>query len=138
MNNKFTERLSINNRSFIPKKTEKVVTNKAPKHGKGELFLCGPIPWDWLSIAAQNCGKGSALQVALAIWFLSGLNNRSATVKLTSKTLKSLGVQRNSGYRGLQVLEQSGLISIVRKQGASPLVTLLDTRKNNTPSGEKN
>mgnify|MGYP000220366669 CR=1 FL=1 len=133
MNNKFTERLSINNRSFIPKKPEEeVINNKAPKHGKGEFFLCGPIPWDWLSMAAQKCGKGSALQVALALWFLSGLNNRSATVKLTSKTLKTLGVQRNSGYRGLQTLEKYGLISVVRKQGASPLVTLLDIRTNKT------
>lgn len=125
--------LTLGNKKFIAKKTEGIKKKRAPKHSKGELFLCGPVPWNWLSTAAQTCGKGSALQVGLAIWFLSGLNDKSATVKLTNKTLHSLGVKRNAGYRGLQTLEDNKLVSVIRKRGASPIVTILGIQK---PSNE--
>jgi len=125
MDEEIIKNLAIGEKKIIAKKSVSTKTH-APKHEKGELFLCGPIPWDWLSVASQNCGKGSALQVGIALWFLSGLNRKSATVKLTNKTLKSLGVQRNAGYRGLQTLEKNKLVSVVRKKGSCPLVTILN------------
>lgn len=125
MDSQFVENLSLGDRIIDAKKPDNKKKPLAPKHAKGELFLCGPIPWNWLTHASQKGGKGSAIQVALAIWFLSGLNHKSATVKLTRKTLKSLGVERNAGYRGLQSLEISGLVSVVRKKGACPIVTIL-------------
>lgn len=124
--------LALGNRKIIAKKSDALEFNKekvfAPRHKKGELFLCGPIPWDWLCKASQSGGKGCAVQIALALWFLSGLNHHSATVKLTRKTLKSLGIERNAGYRGLRTLEDAGLVSVVRKSGACPVVTLLDIK----------
>ena len=119
--------ISLNNRKIVAKKTAAKAKNYAPKHKKGELFLCGPIPWNWLTIASNATGKGSALQVALGIWFLSGLNHKAATIKLTRKTLKQLGVERNAGYRGLRVLEESGLVTVIRKPGSSPIVTILES-----------
>lgn len=131
MDNQFVENLSLGDRKIVAKENNSSQKSNAPRHKKGEMFLCGPIPWKWLTHASLNGGKGSAIQVALAIWFLSGLNHKSATVKLTRKTLKSLGVERNSGYRGLRSLEESGLISVIRKKGASPIVTLLKIQENN-------
>ncbi len=119
--------ISLNNRKIVAKKTAAKAKNYAPKHKKGELFLCGPIPWNWLTFASNATGKGSALQVALGIWFLSGLNHKAATIKLTRKTLKQLGVERNAGYRGLRVLEESGLITVIRKPGSSPIVTIVES-----------
>ena len=62
-----------------------LVSNKLPKHNKGEKFLLGPIPWDWLCKAAPL--KGKALAIAIALWHLAGMNNKANTVKLSQKTL---------------------------------------------------
>jgi hypothetical protein len=42
--------------------------NKPARFRRGQKFLRGPIPWDWLSVASRLPGK--ALQVGLAIWHL--------------------------------------------------------------------
>ncbi|MGZ4979611.1 MAG: hypothetical protein ACXV8O_20950 [Methylobacter sp.] len=120
--------IALSDRKIVAKKTAAKTKEYAPKHKQGELFLCGPIPWNWLTAASNANGKGSAVQVALAIWFLSGLNHKSATVKLTRKTLNQLGVERNAGYRGLRTLEESGLVTVMRKPGACPVVTILEAR----------
>ena len=119
--------ISLNNRKIVAKKTAVKAKNYAPMHKKGELFLCGPIPWNWLTAASNANGRGSAVQVALAIWFLVGLNHKAATIKLTRKTLMQLGIDRNAGYRGLKVLEESGLVTVIRKPGSSPMVTILES-----------
>jgi hypothetical protein len=94
-----------------------------PKHSKGEKFLKGPIPWIWLSKAAQQPGK--ALHVAIVIWFLAGIN-KNRSIKLSNKILREFGVKRHSGYRGLRTLESIGLISVKRQRGRNSIVTILD------------
>jgi hypothetical protein len=96
---------------------------RPPRHKHGEKFLKGPIPWEWLTKAAQLPGHG--LHVAVGLWFLAGLNKKS-TVMLTSKVLKELGVERRTGYRALEALERAGLVSVERHVGRSPRVTILD------------
>lgn len=99
-----------------------------PKHKNGEKFLKGPIPWDrWLSIAAKGSGRGKSLHVAMALWFLAGMNNK-ATVTLSGTVLKDLGVKRNAAYRGLNALERAGLVSVIRHNGRSPIVTILEQK----------
>ena len=44
-------------------------------------FIKGPLPLDWMQRAARLPGK--TLQVALALWYLAGLQ-KSLTVKLAS------------------------------------------------------
>lgn len=127
MDNLDINAIALNNRKIVAKKTATKTKEYAPKHKQGELFLCGPIPWNWLTTASNANGKGSAVQVALGIWFLSGLNHKSATVKLTRKTLNQLGIERNAGYRGLKTLEKSGLVTVIRKPGSSPIVTILNS-----------
>ena len=55
------ERLGVKAEASLPKK-EKLL----PRHRQGEKFLKGPIPWDWLTKAAQL--PGHALHVALVLW----------------------------------------------------------------------
>ncbi len=104
-----------------------VSTGKAPRHQPGEHFLRGPIPMKWLSAASSASGRGSGLKVALAIWYLSGLNGQSHTVKLQTAALRNLGVDRHAAYRGLKALEEAGLVRVQRHPGRTPVVTLLES-----------
>ena len=86
----------------------------------------GPIPWEWLCIAANQPGK--ALHVAIAVWFLAFMN-RSGKISLSTKVLKMLGVDRHSSYRGLRRLEEAQLVEVERHSGRIPIVTILDISK---------
>jgi DNA-binding transcriptional ArsR family regulator len=99
-----------------------VSPSKPVRFGRGQRFLRGPIPWDWLSVAARLPGK--ALQVGLAVWHLSGLKN-AMTVELSRVPLESLGVTRQAAYRGLKALENAGLIKAGRRSGRKTRVTIL-------------
>lgn len=89
---------------------------------KGE-FLKGPIPLDWLGRAAKLSGKAS-LSVGLALWFEAG-RRRSHQVTLTTAICDRFSINRKSKYRGLELLEQAGLISVVRRPRRNPLVAIL-------------
>jgi hypothetical protein len=51
----------------------------------------------------------------------------SRAVALTNITSLRFGLDRNAKYRALAWLEKAGLISVVRKAGRAPLVTILVT-----------
>lgn len=97
-----------------------------PQHKRGEKFLKGPIPLEWLAKAARQPGK--ALHVAIAIWFLAGVT-RSRNVALSSRLMFSLGSSRYSTYRGLKALEEAGLVTVIRHRGRSPRITIQDFSK---------
>ena len=99
--------------------------DRLPRPRAGEKFLKGPIPLDWLSTAARLPGR--SLHVAIAIWFTASLA-RSATVPLSNVASLTFGLDRNAKYRALQWLEEAGLISVQRKLGRSPVVTLLELK----------
>ncbi len=101
------------------------LNRKIPRHKVGQKFLKGPIPLDWLRMAAMEPGK--AFHVAIGLWFWAGIK-RSREVPFSMSWLrKTLGVGRYSGYRGLAKLERTGLVSVVRHRGRKSVVTLLDT-----------
>jgi hypothetical protein len=110
----------------LPKTAQRLSSHqtrqKIPRHRSGEKFLKGPIPLDWLCRAAQLPGK--SLHVALAIWFLAGLN-KSAIVKLNQSVLNELGVDRHSKARALTQLASAKLISMQGAPGCAPVVTVL-------------
>lgn len=89
---------------------------------RGE-FLKGPIPLDWLGRAAKLSGKAS-LSVGLALWFEAG-RRRSHEVTLTTAICDRFGINRKAKYRGLELLEQGRLISVVRRPRRNPLVAIL-------------
>lgn len=90
---------------------------------KGEDFLRGPIPWDWISRAAIL--PGAALPVGLVLWRTAFLKN-TLDVKLTSASLRAVGVTRMSKMRALKELEAAGLIEVQRTHGKNPLVGIVD------------
>jgi hypothetical protein len=86
-------------------------------------FIKGPIPLDWISRACSLPGKGAEL--ALALWYLSGLTGR-CTVNLTRTICRNFCIGRDSKYRGLKAMEEAGLVTVERHRGRSPRVTLLE------------
>jgi len=96
-----------------------------PRHGPGETFLKGPIPWCWLATAASLPGR--CLHVGLAIWHLHWLQRRPK-IRLSNAILQELGVDKHAKGRALKRLEVAGLIAIERHAGSSPLILLLDPR----------
>ena len=87
-------------------------------------FLKGPIPMNWLSVAAKLRGK-APLAVALAVWFEAG-RRRSKVVRLTSAVLNRFSVNRKAKYTALAVLEKAGLIRVRREARKNPVVTIID------------
>jgi DNA-binding transcriptional ArsR family regulator len=85
--------------------------------------LKGPIPLDWLSAAARLPGK--SLHVGIALWFLGGLQ-KSRVVSLSNIASLRFGLDRNAKYRALAWLEEAGLVSVERKLGRAPIVSLND------------
>lgn len=95
------------------------------RHRPKNLFLKGPIPWDWLDCAGLLPGK--ALAVGLVIWQLSGMKC-DRTVHVCLSNLVSLGLNKDSARRGIKSLEQAGLVKVRRRPGRGLDVTLLVVR----------
>jgi hypothetical protein len=99
-----------------------VIAKKRLQYARStQRFIRGPIPWVWLCKANQL--RGSALGVALALWYLAGLTS-SKTMALTNGPLRDLGIDRYAKRRGLAALESAGLVAVERKPGRNPVVTL--------------
>jgi hypothetical protein len=81
----------------------------------------------WVETAARLPGR--SLHVAVALRYAADLSG-SASVHLSNTVCERFGLNRNAKYRGLQSLEQVGLVVVERKRGQSPLVTILDRREN--------
>lgn len=96
-------------------------SKELPRPSAGEMFLKGPIPFDWLTLAANQPTK--ALHVGVILWHLGALN-KNRTVKLSMKNLREFGVKRNAVYRALKSLEAANLISVQRHPGRCPIVTI--------------
>lgn len=86
-------------------------------------FLKGPIPLDWLDAAAALPGK--ALHVALAIWWLAGMQQGSNPVKITRSALSRFHVCDDAANDALKRLEAAGLISVSRRPGCRHEVRIL-------------
>jgi hypothetical protein len=86
------------------------------------LFLRGPVPLEWLTVAANLPGK--ALHLAIALWWRHGLV-KGKPFKLTKSALLALNVERDAERLGLARLEQAGLIQLERKPGQRPTISIL-------------
>jgi len=88
-----------------------------------QLFLRGPIPLNWLSMASALPGK--TLNLAIGLWWLKGMSNNNE-FKLTKKALEVLNVSRDASYDALKRLEAAGLIKVRRSKGSRPTVTIVE------------
>lgn len=119
------ERLRLPDQQIQPQPKTIHKRSKTPFNSpkiQGE-FLKGPIPLEWLGCASKLPGK-AALSVALAIWFEVG-RRRSDEIKLTTAICNRFGVNRKAKYRGLSLLEEAGLVAVVREARKNPIVTVL-------------
>lgn len=86
-------------------------------------YLRGPIPLPWLTAAGRLPTR--ALQVAVALAFLAGVERTRVALKVSPKLLTEFGLNRFARYRALKDLERAGLITVVtRAPGRCPVVTL--------------
>ena len=85
------------------------------------LFLKGPISMEWISEAAKLPGK--ALHLAVAIQWLAGMGSPTK-LKITAKALELLGVSKDAYRDGLRRLEEAELISVERRVGQFPWVSI--------------
>ncbi len=95
----------------------------------GVRFLKGPVPLAWLETAARLPGR--SLHAGIALWYAAGLA-RSRSVSLSNISGHRFGLDRNAKYRALAWLEGAGLIAVERKIGCAPVVTIIDSRPENT------
>ena len=61
----------------------------------------------------------------VALWFVGGMQ-KSRVVLLSNITSLQFGLDRNAKYRGLGWLEGAGLVTVERKIGRAPIVTIND------------
>lgn len=93
----------------------------APDRQRHDGFIKGPLPLGWMTQAAQMPGR--TLQVALALWYLAGLQ-KSDSVSLASKTASQFGISRDAKTDALVRLENAGLVDVAQSPGRAPVVTL--------------
>ncbi|HBJ37959.1 MAG TPA: hypothetical protein DDZ51_25010 [Planctomycetaceae bacterium] len=93
-----------------------------PRPDKGEHFIKGPIPLNWIQLATTCGGRGT--EVGLLLWYAAGWQKRNP-VKLTATICKQLGVHPKTTKRVLIRMEEVGLIKAKFHRGRSPVVTLL-------------
>lgn len=101
-----------------------------PYHAK-ERFVRS-IPFDWM----RRCNRlsGRTTTVATALWFLAGVK-KNMTFRLSAEAVDLAGCSRGALYHGLSALEAAGLISIQRRAGARPLITIRKTPLPCEPEG---
>jgi hypothetical protein len=80
------------------------------------------IPWGW-QVTALRLKKPSAVAVGIVLWHEAGLK-RTDTVKLSRRLYEEVGLSRNGYNTGLKLLEMAGLVTVERRHGKSPVVTL--------------
>jgi len=104
-------------------------TGQFQPHERVERYV-RTIPFDWLHRA--NRLPGHATAVALSLWFLAGVK-KNMTFRLTAEAVDLAGCGRKSLYRALTALEQAGLICVLRRPGARPIITV---NKQPSPAGQ--
>jgi hypothetical protein len=99
-----------------------IATASKPEDETVHRSLYGPLPWRWWRPALLL--PGHSLQVAALCWTLAGWA-RSAEFEMVPDEWTPFGLTGGSFARGLIALEQAGLVSVDRRSGRTPVVTLL-------------
>jgi hypothetical protein len=94
----------------VPYKPSPIKTKKIRLYQPGTRFIA-PIPLAWIAEAAKL--PGHAPHVALAIMYVHGMK-RKLTVVLTRYYFDIFSITRNSVKRGLDRLQEAGLIKYTR------------------------
>ena len=98
-------------------------------------YIKGPISLEWIRQAGRLPGKAAVL-VALAIWFRLGVE-RSSSAVVSTQWATRMGLSRRNCHRGLRQLEIAGLVSVRRRQGKPPIITVIDVDSDNNRRTQK-
>lgn len=90
---------------------------------KRPRFLKGPIPYEWLIRAGEL--PGESMKMAILIWHVSGLEKKRTGLPLPPRLWQDWYRNRKTFYRALERLEGAGLITVERRRGRSPVVSIV-------------
>lgn len=109
--------------------------SRLPAPAKGEQYLGGPVPMNWLERAAALPGK--AFHLGVALWFAAVRSRgKSPAVPLTEALARRFGCgARTTRSRALAALASAGLVSVEVRTGRAPVVTILPAPNNGEPVG---
>ena len=99
-----------------------IKTEKTQRYEPGTQFIAA-MPLGWIAEAAKL--RGQSLHVALAIMYVRGMT-RGQTVVLTRYHFNMFGTTRGKAQRGLDWLQQAGLIEYT-KDGHKYKITVIPT-----------
>ena len=116
-------RFRVTDNNPLPNKQPHISEKKVVRNTQSYKFLKGPVPLPWLIAAAELPGK--TFIVGIVIWFRCGLC-KSSTITLPSTVLSLFHIDRSAKSRALDSLEKASLITVERRSGKSPVVTVLD------------
>ena len=102
----------------------KITPTGTRKLKRSRPFIKGPLDLEWISAASHLPGK--AINVALALMWLSGLNKCKDDLKLTKTAYNLFNISRPTANKALKNLENAGLIKVERKVGRKNRITILD------------
>lgn len=98
------------------------LATQIPKHKRGDKFVRGPVPLDWLS-AALSLGDKSG-HLAWALWFSVGIQGKNP-VRLTRSLREQFRISERTATRLLDRFAKAELVHVERQRGRGPDVTLL-------------
>ena len=105
---------------LAPKKRQARTTYGLPP--KGDRYIRGPIPLDWLR-AASRCGE-RGVSVALLLWHAVRWQKQNPA-RLTPTVLAELGVHPKTARRALVEFQRMGLVDVEFHRGRAPRVRVL-------------
>lgn len=92
-----------------------------PKPKPRQKFVRGPIPLNWLHAALKLGDKSGHL--AWVLWFLAGITGKNP-IRVTSALCKEFHISPRTTARLLERFAKAGLLSLDRRRGRGPDVTL--------------
>jgi hypothetical protein len=99
-----------------------IETGIKPKQRQADPFVKVPLRW------AAKAAKATKTPKALVwVWLLhTSWKTKRTTFPFPNGKLKGDGVARFTKHRALQELEAAGLITVERRHGKTPIVTLVN------------
>ena len=116
MNTNADHQLDVSQLRLLPTQVSPAKSSKPPRHRLKERFLRGPIPFDWLTTAANLSERSAVLRTSLLLWFQAGLK-KARSVTLSKELLDGWGLSRFAYYRAIEKLEAASLVTVNRQRG---------------------
>lgn len=91
---------------------------------KTKPFIMGPIDLGWI-LGAIGLG-GSASNVGILLHYYLGLNRGGAVDVSMKRLARDIDCSRDTVVRAIHALESAGLVSVERRPGRRPRITIVE------------